>query len=208
MDISINAKVFCTDGECGHVTCVLINPVTKKVTHLIVKERGFLGQEHMVPIDFVTDSAPDKINLRLEKDKFQKLDHFLSIKYVSGEDPFDAYLPEQYYLHPYVMPDYESEYDYNTYYTEVENIPAGELAINRGAEVYAKDGWVGKVDEFLVSPKDDKITHIVLREGHLWDRKHVTIPVSAVDKIKVDGVHLNLTKKDVSELPAIPIKPL
>jgi sporulation protein YlmC with PRC-barrel domain len=207
MDISIDAKVFCSDGEeCGHVTCVLINPVTKEVTHLIVKESSLLGQKRMVPIENIVDSLPDKINLRLDHENFHHMENFVEIKYISGEDPFDQYLPEHYYFHPYVMPDYDSEYDYNTYYTQVENIPAGELAIYPGAEVYATDGHIGKVDEFLVSPEDDKITHLVLREGHIWDQKHVTIPVSEIDQIDIDGVHLALTKDAISKLPTIPIR--
>jgi sporulation protein YlmC with PRC-barrel domain len=206
MDISINAKVFCTDGECGHLTCVLINPANKKITHVIVKERGMLGQERMVSVEDIVDSLPEKLTLRLDKESFRRLENFTSIKYVSGEDPFGAYLPEHYYLHPFVMPAYDSEYDYNTYYKQVENIPAGELAIYQGAEVFATDGRIGKVDEFLVSPKDNKITHLVLREGHIWDQKHVTIPLSAIDHINIDGVHLTLTKDAISRLPAIPFR--
>jgi len=206
MEISINAKVFCTDGEVGHVTCVLINPVTKEVTHLIVKKRGLLGQERMVPVDTIIDSFPEKISLRLDQAEFQKMENFIEIKYISGDDPFDAYLPEQYYLHPFVMPDYDSEYEYNTYYTQVENIPMGELAIRPGAEVYARDGRVGKVDEFLVSPKDGKITHLILQEGHLWGKVHIMIPVSMIDHIGFESVYLTMTKEAVSELPTIPIR--
>lgn len=206
MEILINAKVFCTDGECGHVTAVLINPLSKRVTHLIVRESGILGQEKMIPTEIIAESLPEKINLRIGKEKFHEMENFRSIKYVSGENPFGPYLPEHYYLHPFVMPEYDSEYEYNTYYVDVENIPAGELEINRDAEVYAQDGWVGKVDELMVSPKDEKITHIVLREGHLWDKKHVTIPVSEVDRIKAGAVYLKLTKNDVGELPVIPIR--
>lgn len=206
INVSINAKVFCTDGECGHVNAVLINPLSKRVTHLIVRESGIFGQEKMIPLEAIKDSQPEKINLRIDEEKFHKMQDFLSIKYVSGDSPFGAYLPEHYYLHPFVMPDYDSEYDYNSYYVNVENIPAGELVIDRGEDVYALDGRVGKVDELLFSPKDDKITHIVLREGHLWEKKHVAIPISAVDRIMVDGVHLSLTKMEISELPTIPIR--
>ncbi len=209
MDILINAKVFCTDGECGHVTSVLINPLSKRVTHLIVREHGVFGQEKKVPVEVIAESLPEKINLRLDQTSFHDMENFLSIKFISGEDPFDSYLPEQYYLHPFVMPAYDSEYDYNsTFYTHVENIPAGELNIGRGEDVYAKDGRVGKVDEFLVSPKNNTITHILLREGHIWGQKHVTIPVSEIDRIKVDGVYLKLTKEDISKLPAIPVQRL
>lgn len=204
MDISINAEVFCTDGDCGHVTHVLINPVTRKVTHLIVKEHGILGQRRMVPVEFMIHSTPEKIKLSLDKASFHHLENFISIKYVGGEKSFDVYLPEQYFMHPLLVPD--DDFDYTTHYIKGENIPEGELAISHGSEVYAKDGPVGKVGEFLVSSQNDKITHIILQEGHIWNRKQITIPVSAIEHIEVDGVHLKLSKEAISELPDTPVR--
>lgn len=205
MDISINAKVFCSDGECGHVSSVLINPVTRKVTHLVVKARGILGQERMVPVELVNDSNAEKIDLRMDRATFHTMEDFLSIKYVRGEDPFEVYMPQHYYLHPYMLPDTEPDYEPDAYYTQVENIPPDELAIRHGSDVFAQDGRIGKVDELLVSPTTDKISHIVLRERHLWDLKHITIPVSEIEHIDVDGVYLKLTIDEVNELPAITI---
>jgi sporulation protein YlmC with PRC-barrel domain len=74
--------------------------------------------------------------------------------------------------------------------------------------VHAEDGIVGKVDEFLVSPNNNHITHLVLREGHLWGKKDVTIPVSEIEKITEDAVYLKLDKKAIEKLPAIPVKRL
>ena len=52
--------------------------------------------------------------------------------------------------------------------TVKEQIPAGELAVRRGAKVEATDGRVGQVDEFLIDPSNGQISHLILREGHLW----------------------------------------
>ena len=64
-------------------------------------------------------------------------------------------------------------------------------------------GWV---DEFLVDPEDGYITHLILREGHLWGQKDVTIPVSEIERIEENTVYLKLNKRDVGKLPAIPIR--
>ena len=40
------------------------------------------------------------------------------------------------------------------------------------------------------------LVHVLLKEGHLWGRKEVAIPVSAVTDV-TDGIVLNLTKKQV-----------
>ena len=44
-----------------------------------------------------------------------------------------------------------------------EHIPADEVVIHRGSRVKATDGGVGKVDEFLVNPLNDRISHLVMR---------------------------------------------
>jgi sporulation protein YlmC with PRC-barrel domain len=89
-----------------------------------------------------------------------------------------------------------------------EPIPEDELAIRRGAQVEATDGHVGRVDEFLINPDNDLITHLVLREGHLWGKKDVVIPVSQIDRFEDNTVHLKLDKSEIEALPTIPINRL
>jgi sporulation protein YlmC with PRC-barrel domain len=87
-----------------------------------------------------------------------------------------------------------------------KRVPHGELAVQRGAQVRASDGRIGRVDEFLVDPEDGHITHLLLREGHLWGQKDVTIPISEIERIDENTVYLKLNKHDIGKLPAIPIR--
>ena len=66
----------------------------------------------------------------------------------------------------------------------------------------AVDGEIGQVEGFMVNPADEKVTHVLLEEGHLWGRKQVAIPVSAVASIE-DGIRLNITKRQVEDLPPL-----
>ena len=43
---------------------------------------------------------------------------------------------------------------------------------------------------------------ILLKEGHLWGRKEVAIPVSAVASLDA-GIRLNITRKQVEDLPPL-----
>jgi len=61
------------------------------------------------------------------------------------------------------------------------------------------------VDEFLINPINDTISHLVLREGHLWGQKNITIPLSQIDRIDENTVWLKLDKQSIEALPAIPI---
>ena len=62
-----------------------------------------------------------------------------------------------------------------------EELPVGELSIHPGADVVATDGKVGEFHEFIVAGDDNRVTHLVLREGHLWGKKDVTIPLDQID---------------------------
>jgi hypothetical protein len=43
-------------------------------------------------------------------------------------------------------------------------------------------------------------------EGHLWGKKEVTIPVSAIDRIAEDTVYLKRDQKTVEALPSEPVR--
>jgi sporulation protein YlmC with PRC-barrel domain len=81
-------------------------------------------------------------------------------------------------------------------------VPMGETEVYRRQSVHAVDGEIGQVEGFMVNPADEKVTHVLLEEGHLWGRKQVAIPVSAVASID-DGIRLNITKRQVEDLPPV-----
>jgi hypothetical protein len=87
-----------------------------------------------------------------------------------------------------------------------ERIPAGELAVRQGARVKATDGQVGRVDEFLADGASRQITHLVLREGHLWGQKDVLVPISEIDRAGEDTVCLKLDRHAIGSLPAVPVR--
>ena len=88
-------------------------------------------------------------------------------------------------------------------YVSTERIPHGELGIHRGAHVEATDGKVGRVDEFVVEPEACHITHLLLHERHIFSDKVVTIPISEIERIEDDIVHLKLSKEAVKKLPHV-----
>ena len=87
-----------------------------------------------------------------------------------------------------------------------ERIPPGELALQKGARVKAKDGFIGHVQEFLANPMDGNITHLILREGHFWGQKDVTIKMSYVERIEEKIVYLNLEKSAIEKLPSAKVR--
>jgi uncharacterized membrane protein len=89
---------------------------------------------------------------------------------------------------------------------EYEHIPPGQLVVRRGTGVEATDGWVGRIDEFAIDPKSGEITHLLLGEGHLWGKKEIALPISAIDRVFDEVVYLKLDKQTIEKLPAIPVR--
>jgi sporulation protein YlmC with PRC-barrel domain len=207
MEIPLQAQVECTDGVYGHSVYVLINPVIDQVTHLVVKENSSPNTEYVVPVDFVTETVADTIRLRCSKAELEKMDPFIKTTYIEEKLPDrnsvyagGMYGLGSYYYMPYVTPDITVQVP-----VEHRQIPPGELAVRRGTRVEATDGYVGKVDEFVVNPENGHITHLVMREGHLWGKKDVIIPLSAMGDTRQDTVFLKLDKHQVESLPAFPL---
>jgi sporulation protein YlmC with PRC-barrel domain len=200
MDIPVKAQVQCTDGVCGHSTQVVVNPANETVTHLVVREGGLLGVERVVPIELVADANQDSIHLRCSKKELGESQPFIYADYIGGDVPYLGYPPTAYVMWPYAVPIVEPVP------FEHKHIPPGELAVKRGTPVSAKDGPVGKVDEFIVDPRTEHITHLVMREGHLWGQKDVTIPVEDIERIEDHTVFLKLDREEIKQLPSIQVR--
>jgi sporulation protein YlmC with PRC-barrel domain len=201
MEIPLSADVRCGSSSCGSSAAIVMNPVTEQVTHVVVKEKHAPHTQRLVPIDLVVETTPKHIELRCSPAELAKMDPFIETEWIKTEVPYygtDAVV----YNWAFVVPQLETK----MVSVQHERIPPGELTIHRGAPVWGTDGHLGKVDEFLVDPTDSHITHLVLREGHLWGQKEVTIPVSEIDRIHEDVVHLRLSKEEVKALPSIPIQ--
>ena len=192
--IPLNARVECADGLCGQSTYLTINPVTQRVTHVVVREKGFHHTDHLVPIDLVVETTTHLILLRCTKNELAKIEPFVETRYIRVQRP--RYEDTPYRLWPLAVPKETMKIP-----VEHAHVPPGELAVHRGARVEATDGDVGRVDEFLVDPANGCITHLVLREGHLWDQKDVTIPVSGIDHIEEETIYLKLDKHNIESLP-------
>jgi sporulation protein YlmC with PRC-barrel domain len=198
LDLPMTADVYCADGHGGHSTYVIGNPDTQQVTHLVVKEDRIPFAERVVSIDHVVETTHEMIRLRCTKNELAQMPPFIQTEYILADIPNC----EAAYLYPNWSVTVPMEKRYIP--LEHESIPAGELAVHRGAGVEASDGYVGRVDEFLVDPENEHATHLVMREGHLWGQKEVTIPVSAIARVEEDTVYLKLDKAGVEALPAVP----
>lgn len=49
-----------------------------------------------------------------------------------------------------------------------DGVPEGESEVARHERVHAVDGEIGQLKGFAVDPSGHQVTHVLLRERHLW----------------------------------------
>jgi hypothetical protein len=190
LEVPIDVKVLCRDGECGYSIAAVINPVNDRITHVAVREPENSVLARLVPVDRILSSDARTLRLSCAKEDLKKMAVFSKAEFI----PYD--LSATLYMQPYAVLA-------GGVTLEKEHIPEGELSIRRGSPVKASDGFVGTVDEFVVEPERFRITHLILRKGHLWDPREVTIPVAQIERLEEGEVRLKMTKAEIAALPAV-----
>lgn len=212
MRLELGTRVDCTDGTFGELADVVIDPLTKRVTHLVVRSEEEPRVERLAPVELAEprDDGSRTATLRATIEEVRALPPVQDVAYLQmGDFPLDD--PdwdvgiEDVYALPY-YPAYDLEPGALDYTVMYDRIPKGEVEIRRASGVYSADGHhLGHVDGFLVD-RGDQITHLVLERGHLWGRREVTIPIGAVTKVETDDLTLSLIKDQVESLPEVPVQ--
>lgn len=196
-ELPLNAKVECADGHAGQSTRVIVDPKSLQVTHFVVKEKDSPHTERLVPVDQVGETTADSVRLSCTASELAEMQPFVVTEYRQVDIPryqdVTTVGPQQYS-------------DVMTMPVERELVPEGELAVREGVEVEATDGPVGRVDELLMDPETGQVTHLVMREGHLWGQKEVLLPLSVIDRTEKETVYLSLDKETVSAMLSIPAR--
>jgi sporulation protein YlmC with PRC-barrel domain len=214
---TIGAQASCTDGICGEVSRVVVNPVARAVTHLAVEPKHRPGLGRLVPLGLV-DAAAGDIRLSCTMAEFEELDLAEETEFLPEGSGYADYGPAQVLSWPYyglgggmgVIGDIGTGGGAGlvggtaSQVVTYDKIPLGEVAVRRHQHVHATDGDIGRVQGLVIDPGDHHVTHVLLQEGHLWGRKEVSIPISAVTGVD-DGIRLNITKQEVQDLPAVDI---
>ena len=201
---TIGAHASCTDGPIGEVTRVVVDPVAETLTHLVIEPKGREGLARLVPLDQV-EAADGEIKISCTRAEFEQFDYAEETQYIPGTKGYADYGPEQVAYNPYYrlgVPDPEMEL--NSQVITYDTVPLGEVDVRRGEHVHATDGNIGRVQGLVIEPGSHHVTHVLLQEGHLWGRKEVAIPITAVTGAE-DGIRLGLSKQEVQDLPSVDI---
>lgn len=213
----IGSDVYCTDQECGKLSRVVIDPVARELTHLVVEPSDDPDDARLVPIGSVDQNADDvgAIRLRCDRRSFEGFDpaqttEFLpaatdELGYPAAESLWMPYFPlggAGGAMGPAGGGPFPAGVPNEPRTVTSDRVPAGEVQVRRGQPVHATDGEIGKVQGLVIDPSDHQVTHVLLSEGHLWGKKQVALPIRDVTDVH-QGVHLDLSKDEIRDLPAV-----
>jgi hypothetical protein len=183
---TIGAKATCSDGYCGEVS-IVIDPAAREVTHLVVETKHRREPGRLVPLDLI-DTTAGGIRLRCTLAEFGRLDLAEETELVGDLGYADDY----------------GQAEAAQGYGGVGSMGVGGsisgmgIGMGLGLQPQAFVQEVVPLGESQVRHGE----HVLLQEGHLWGRKEVAIPVSAVSGVD-DGIRLTITRKQVGDLPPV-----
>jgi len=192
---AIGVPAHCTDGACGRLTQLVVDPIHETVTHIIVEPEHREGLGRLVPIERA-EPHDDRVELICTRAEFDQLQLAEAVRFLPGIEGYFGGEADETMLWPYYGGN-------STVPVAVDTLPAGEVSVQRGEDVHAVDGRVGEVEGLVMDASSHRVSHFVLKEGHLFGHKDVTVPLAAVSSVDEDGIRLSITKREVDDLPAV-----
>ena len=157
MRLEIGARVDCSDCTFGELANVVIDPTTKRLTHLVVKAQREPWVERLVPVELADpgDGTRRRVTLRATAEEVDSLPRVQEVAYLQlggfpPDDPdWDIGIQEVYALPHY--PEYDLQPASLDFPVRYDRIPKGEVEFRRESGVYSVEGHhLGHVDGFLV----------------------------------------------------------
>jgi sporulation protein YlmC with PRC-barrel domain len=209
MQVELGASVRCAGEVVGEVADVVLDPASRRLTHVVVESRDKLAR--LVPADLLRagDDGERDVALTCTIEQFDALESIRDLAFLRFDDAPAADSSSDVGVEDVVaMPQYEAVaiggLDSNVALT-YDRIPKGAVELRRSSSVNSADGHrLGHAEAFVVA--DGKVTHILLQRGHLWGARDVTIPIDAVESITTDCVTVSLSKDEVGALPSVRVR--
>ena len=229
MEFREDSRVYTWNNEVvGHIKRVVLDPVTKEVTHVVIRQGFLFTEDKVVPIGLFQNASKDRAVLRKDATDLDSLPRFEETHYVPIYDKPENHNPPEvtngllwyppigmtpydtmtFYGAPNIVSHQPYEPDHPYMERTEENIPDGEVAVREGAKVISADEkHVGNVERVIVDEDSDYVTHIVISKGLLL-RERKLIPVGWLSTVGEDEVHLGVDHRFVDELTGYTEQPI
>jgi sporulation protein YlmC with PRC-barrel domain len=207
-DLVLGCGVSCSDGVCGRLQALVLDPKSGRITDLVVRARHSLDQRRLVPVGLI-ESTTGGVWLRCDIKSFGLLENVEQRQYDPSQPPEWAddegaeALGSFAWVGAAGMPGLGGmRVRPGPTYVLVDNVPPGDVLVRQHEDVRSSEGVLGSVAGVLVDPADHRATHVLLDEGHAWHRRRIAIPMSAVSRVG-DEVTVSLSETQVRDLPQV-----
>ena len=198
--------VFSSDNEkIGTLDRVVMDPKTREVSHIIVREGFLFTEDKVVPMDLIGSVTDERIILQGSREHLNELPDYEETHYIPREAAFDDDMSTLYWNPPvdaWGGPGRYAFYPQSQYVRRTEkNIPDGMVALAEGAKVLTEDGeQVGIIESLLTDPRDERVTHLVISSGLLVKERKI-IPSHWLNAVTEDEVDLSVDSRLLERLP-------
>lgn len=184
--LTLGSTVLCADDRGAELRRIVLDPVSRRVTHLVVGGPGGAGPGWVVPFGLAA-SVGGRVRLRCSADEL----HTLETARPAGDAVREAGGPGAAGPHPTAAyPDVRRPLD-----------PLDQAAIRPGDQVRALDGVIGEAFGVMSGNGDPaQTTHLLIAVGPRATRRRVAVPIRRISSLR-EGVQLTMALSEVRELP-------
>jgi uncharacterized protein YrrD len=216
MQFKDGTPVYTAGGdEAGRISRVVFDPVTKEVTHIVVRQGLLFTEDKVIPVDMLESADSESAVMRSYTGDPDDLPNFEETYYVPAERVYEGTIADPVdtagtlYMYPPVgMFSYSAGLARGVYPTERrymestrQNIPENTLALKEGAQVLnLDDEVVGHIESIIIDEETGFVTHVVISQGFLFTRSKL-IPASWLQSLDEDSMLLVVDTDLVNGLP-------
>jgi uncharacterized protein YrrD len=187
MDFKQGTMVVTSDGkDVGRIDRVVLDPQTRRVSHIIVRQGSLFTEDKVVPVQMIDSPSGDRVALHRDSEHLPELELFEERFYVPyDEDPpgavdYDASSVRPILWYPPV----------GTFMTTYPVAPS--------APYYLPDQ--GTVERVIADEQTHRATHLVVSQGLLFKTRK-TMPVTWIDEVGEEELRLNVGDHVLEQLP-------
>lgn len=190
--ITAGTAVFTSDHQkAGHISYVIVEPASFKMTDFVVGTGSLLGRDIVVGIDEVEREADDGVYLKLDRDGLDACPDYVDVHY---RTPPDTWIPAPGLTYPAGSMLWPAGIEYPEATSVTVNTPAGTVGLHPGMDVISSDGHtVGSIDALIADPQSDDVTGFVVKHGFIFTHD-TTIPIDQVATVENDEVKLKISR--------------
>lgn len=133
MQPKLKSKVRCTDREVGEVTRVIVDPLSKEISHIVVGGNGAGRLERQIPTDQLQKVTDDLVDLGVASSELERFPVFNREGYVTTHEVEIAHLEENLHVEPgevlVPVPELERNVKRRTFFSALTNAIGALIAL-------------------------------------------------------------------------------